>query len=133
MAAAHFGIEQREWSDCRRRMNMLSWRRARGALRVLRGVGPRQDDSCKAWTGGGRGGCGRAWTRGRALAGLPEPAKLHGELRVIANDRDMRNEFVRLGLVPVESLPPDELKRFVGSEIARWANVVREAGLAGSE
>ncbi len=45
----------------------------------------------------------------------------------------MRNEFVRLGLVPVESLPPDELKRFVGSEIARWANVVREAGLAGSE
>ena len=59
--------------------------------------------------------------------------KLHGELRVIGNDRDMRNEFVRLGLVPVESLPPDELKRFVASEIARWANVVREAGLAGSE
>jgi len=59
--------------------------------------------------------------------------KLHGELRVIGSDRDTRSEFVRLGLVPVESLPPDELKRFVASEIARWANVVRQAGLAGSE
>ncbi len=59
--------------------------------------------------------------------------KLYNDLRVIGSDRDMRNEFVRLGLVPVESLPPDELKRFVASEIARWANVVRQAGLAGSE
>src|SRR6266852_4928334 len=40
-----FGIEPRERSRCRRRMNMLSLRRARGALRVLTGVGPRQDDS----------------------------------------------------------------------------------------
>jgi tripartite-type tricarboxylate transporter receptor subunit TctC len=63
----------------------------------------------------------------------PNRTKLHGELRAIGNDRDMRNEFVRLGLVPVESPPPDGLKRFVASEIARWANVVREAGLAGSE
>jgi tripartite-type tricarboxylate transporter receptor subunit TctC len=58
---------------------------------------------------------------------------LYSELRVIGSDRDMRNEFVRLSLVPVESLPPDELKRFVAAEIARWANVVRQAGLAGSE
>jgi hypothetical protein len=126
MAAAHFGIEQRERSHCGRRMNMLSMRRARSALRVLRGVGPRQE--VKDFDAA-------SWFMLVAPGKTPKDiiAKLHGELRVIGNDRDMRNEFVRLGLVPVESLPPDELKRFVASEIARWANVVREAGLAGSE
>ena len=38
-----------------------------------------------------------------------------------------------LGLVPIESPPPDELKRFIASEIVRWASVVRQAGLAGTE
>jgi len=60
-------------------------------------------------------------------------AKLYAELRVFGSDREMRNEFVRLGLVPVESPPPEALKRFVATEIVRWADVVRRAGLAGSE
>ena len=45
----------------------------------------------------------------------------------------MRADFVRLGLVPVESPPPEELKKFVADETLRWARVVRQAGLAGSE
>jgi tripartite-type tricarboxylate transporter receptor subunit TctC len=60
-------------------------------------------------------------------------AKLYAELRVFGSDPEMRNEFVRLGLVPVESPPPEALKRFVATEIVRWADVVRRAGLAGSE
>ena len=59
--------------------------------------------------------------------------RLYAELRVLGSDGGMREEFVRLGLVPVESPPPDELKAFVKSEIVRWASVVRQAGLAGSE
>jgi tripartite-type tricarboxylate transporter receptor subunit TctC len=59
--------------------------------------------------------------------------KLHAELRAIVADPAVRKEFVRLGLVPVESAPPDELKRFVEAEIVRWGNIVRDSGLAGSE
>jgi tripartite-type tricarboxylate transporter receptor subunit TctC len=60
-------------------------------------------------------------------------AKLAAEVRSIGSDPATRDEFVRLGLVPVDSSPPDALRRFVDSEIVRWGNVVREAGLAGSE
>lgn len=59
--------------------------------------------------------------------------KLHAELRRITDDAEVRQEFIRLGLVPVSSPPPEELKRFVQSEIARWGDIVRKAGLAGSE
>jgi tripartite-type tricarboxylate transporter receptor subunit TctC len=59
--------------------------------------------------------------------------KLAAELHTIVAEADTRREFVRLGLVPVESAAPDELKRFVASEIERWAKVVRQAGLAGTE
>ena len=60
-------------------------------------------------------------------------AKLAHELRVLGDDPDMRSEFNRLGLVPVVSPPPDELKRFVAAEIVRWGNVARRAGIAGME
>jgi len=36
-------------------------------------------------------------------------------------------------MIPVPSSTPDELQRFVGSEIARWGKVVQQAGLAGTE
>jgi len=60
-------------------------------------------------------------------------ARLAAELRLMAQDRAMQDEFARLGLVPVASPPPDELKSFVHKEIVRWGHIVRQAGLAGSE
>jgi tripartite-type tricarboxylate transporter receptor subunit TctC len=60
-------------------------------------------------------------------------ARLATELHAIGSDAATRDEFVRLGLVPVDSSSPDALKHFVESEIVRWGNVVRQAGLAGSE
>jgi tripartite-type tricarboxylate transporter receptor subunit TctC len=59
--------------------------------------------------------------------------KLAAEMHAIGTDPDTRREFVKLGLVPVDSASPDELKRFVLSEIGRWAGVVRQAGLAATE
>jgi len=59
--------------------------------------------------------------------------RLNAEVRGITSEADVRQEFNRLGLVAVSTPPPDELKRFVRSEIARWGDVVRKAGLAGSE
>jgi tripartite-type tricarboxylate transporter receptor subunit TctC len=59
--------------------------------------------------------------------------KLHRETKAIIGDPQVRTEFTRLGLVPVTSPPPDELKRFVAAEILRWGDVVKRAGLAGTQ
>jgi tripartite-type tricarboxylate transporter receptor subunit TctC len=78
----------------------------------------------------------RSWWMLVAPAGTPAAIadKLHADLRVTLNEPDVREEFIqRQGLIPVLSPPPDELKRFVESEIVRLGDIVRKAGLAGSE
>jgi tripartite-type tricarboxylate transporter receptor subunit TctC len=60
--------------------------------------------------------------------------KLYGNLRAVLDEADVREEFImRQGLIPVRSPPPDELKRFVATEIVRFGDIVRKTGLAGSE
>jgi tripartite-type tricarboxylate transporter receptor subunit TctC len=59
--------------------------------------------------------------------------KLYSTLHGFSADADARQQFVNLGLMPVDSPPPEELKVFVKSEIARWAIVVSKAGLAGTQ
>ena len=57
--------------------------------------------------------------------------KLNADLRVILNEADVRDEFIRRqGLIPVDSPAPDQLRRFVESEIARFGEIVRKAGLS---
>jgi len=41
--------------------------------------------------------------------------------------------MIKLGTVPLDSPPPAEQQRFVDSEIVRWAKVVQQAGIAGTE
>jgi tripartite-type tricarboxylate transporter receptor subunit TctC len=59
--------------------------------------------------------------------------RLHAELRGFINNPDVRQEYVKMGLVPVDSESPEKLKSFVQAEIARWGDIVRSAGLAGME
>jgi len=60
--------------------------------------------------------------------------KLHADLRVALGEADVREEFIlRQGLIPVASPPPDEIRRFVETEIVRLGNIVKKAGLAGTE
>ena len=60
-------------------------------------------------------------------------AKLHTEVKAVIADPEVRREFVKLGLVPVQSPPPGELLGFVKAEIALWGEMVKRAGLAGSQ
>jgi tripartite-type tricarboxylate transporter receptor subunit TctC len=60
-------------------------------------------------------------------------AKLHEELRSIAQSADISQQIVSLGMIPVSSPPPEALRHFVSSEIARWARAVHQAGIAASE
>jgi tripartite-type tricarboxylate transporter receptor subunit TctC len=70
-----------------------------------------------------------------APAHTPAPvvAKLYEAFRAVVADESMREKIIKLGLVPQSSPPPDALQSFIGAEQARWGQVVKDAGLAGSE
>jgi len=76
-----------------------------------------------------------SWFMLVAPSGTPADivAKLHREVAAVTADPEVRREFVKLGLVPVQSPPPEALPGFVRSEIARWGEIVKKAGLAGSQ
>jgi tripartite-type tricarboxylate transporter receptor subunit TctC len=58
---------------------------------------------------------------------------LHREVRTITADPAMRQELIRLGILPVQSPAPDELRRFVQDEMVRVGEIVTKAGLAGTQ
>jgi tripartite-type tricarboxylate transporter receptor subunit TctC len=76
-----------------------------------------------------------SWQMVIAPGGVPKPilAKLNAELREIVNEPAVSKEFVRRGLLPLASGSPEDLQRFVKSEIVRWGNVVKKAGVAGMQ
>src|SRR5262245_7266786 len=59
--------------------------------------------------------------------------KLHVALKAIMSDPDVVQALTRDGTIPQLSPPPGELKQFVKSEIVRWGEVVKKAGIAGTE
>jgi tripartite-type tricarboxylate transporter receptor subunit TctC len=78
----------------------------------------------------------KSWWMLVAPAKTPRPIvdKLHADLKTILREADVREEFIqRQGLVPVESGSPEELKTFIEAETARIGDIVRKAGLAGTQ
>jgi tripartite-type tricarboxylate transporter receptor subunit TctC len=75
------------------------------------------------------------WGMVVAPAHTPGPiiAKLYEAFRAIVADEAVRAQMIALGMVPQSSPPPDQLQDFINAEQARWGQVVKEAGLAGSE
>jgi tripartite-type tricarboxylate transporter receptor subunit TctC len=71
-----------------------------------------------------------AWQMVVAPANTPKEvvARLHAELKAIMATAEARQQIEKIGLVPVESGAPEELTRFVATEIARWAKVVAASG-----
>ena len=43
------------------------------------------------------------------------------------------DRLIESGNIPLSSPPPEELRGYVKSEIVRWAKVVQQAGIAGSQ
>ncbi len=77
-----------------------------------------------------------SWFMLAAPAKTPQPIvdRLHAELRTITESPDVRDEFSRLGLLPIASPPAQaELRPFIQSEMARWGAIVKQAGLAGAQ
>ena len=75
--------------------------------------------------------------RARLVAARAEIATgaISGAVGTFANIDPRVEEHVcaKLGLVPVQSPPPGELLGFVKAEIALWGEMVKRAGLAGSQ
>jgi tripartite-type tricarboxylate transporter receptor subunit TctC len=53
--------------------------------------------------------------------------------RAILAEPELRAQFVRQGLIPVDTPSPDELKVFVREQIAYWDRTLHRIGLAGME
>ncbi len=76
-----------------------------------------------------------SWTVFMAPAKTPEAIlqKLHVELTALAATAEMREQTVKLGMIPVTSPSLAELRGFLPQQIARWGKLVQQAGIAGSE
>lgn len=76
-----------------------------------------------------------SWHTITTTTGVPKPIidKLAGEIRAIMGEAEVKKLLIDDGTIPQVSPPPDELKRFVQSEIVRWGEVVKKAGIAASE
>jgi tripartite-type tricarboxylate transporter receptor subunit TctC len=75
------------------------------------------------------------WVMIVAPAGTSKPVvdKLHAEFRSIVAMPEIRAQMIKLGTVPLDSPSPAEQQRFIDAEIVRWAKVVEQAGIAGTE
>ncbi|MPZ38182.1 MAG: tripartite tricarboxylate transporter substrate binding protein [Rhizobiales bacterium] len=59
--------------------------------------------------------------------------RLNAELRAIVAEPAVQKEFSGRGLIPLVSGTPAELQAYVKSEIVRWGDVVRRAGVAATQ
>jgi len=74
------------------------------------------------------------WTLAAVPSATPPEVvdRLAAEFRAIAQVAELKEQIEKLGMIPVESDPPAEVRKFIISEIERWGSVVRQAGLAGT-
>ena len=76
-----------------------------------------------------------SWHTVTTTGNVPKPIvdKLSAEIRAIMSDASVTDALIKDGAIPQLSPSPEEMRRFVESEIVRWGKVVEQAGLAGSE
>ena len=71
-----------------------------------------------------------AWQMLVAPANTPKQVvdMLYKELKSVLALPEIKQQISALGMIPIDSPPPDELARYVKTEIARWGDVVRKSG-----
>jgi len=75
------------------------------------------------------------WTIVLAPADTPSEivARLHAELKAIMAMPDVIDQIGKIGMMPFDTPPPRELPAYVASEVARWSQIVQQAGIAGAQ
>jgi tripartite-type tricarboxylate transporter receptor subunit TctC len=76
-----------------------------------------------------------SWQMLVAPAQTPRPIleKLHAEVKEIVGTPEIKDQVLKGGMLPMDNPGIEGLQDFVKSEIARWAKVVAQAGLTGSQ
>ena len=76
-----------------------------------------------------------AWQSVAAPGGTPREivAKLNGAVNAAVAEPEVEKQLIGLQFIPLGKGSPEELDRFVKSETVRWARVLQQAGVAGSE
>jgi tripartite-type tricarboxylate transporter receptor subunit TctC len=71
-----------------------------------------------------------AWQMLVAPANTPKQVvdMLYKELKSVLALPEIKQQISALGMIPIDSPPPDELARYVKTEIVRWGDVVRKSG-----
>jgi tripartite-type tricarboxylate transporter receptor subunit TctC len=73
-----------------------------------------------------------SWQMFVAPAGTPMPVvnKLYDDMTAILALPEIRDEFIKAGRLPAQTLSVGEMSDYIKSEVVRWAKVVKEAGIA---
>ncbi len=58
--------------------------------------------------------------------------KLAAEIRAVGAMPEIKAKITKLGLAPLDSPPPAQLKTYLGSEITTWSNFIKQIGIAGT-
>jgi tripartite-type tricarboxylate transporter receptor subunit TctC len=76
-----------------------------------------------------------AWQSVAVPGGTPKEivAKLNTAVHAAVAEPDVTKQLITHSFIPIGKGSPEELDRFVKSETTRWAKVLQQAGVAGSE
>lgn len=76
-----------------------------------------------------------SWHTITTTGGVPKEIvdKLSKEIRAVMAETDVQQQLSRSGTLPQVSPSPEEMRKFVDSEIKRWGEVITKAGIAGSQ
>jgi tripartite-type tricarboxylate transporter receptor subunit TctC len=66
-----------------------------------------------------------------APAGTPREVveRINAEAKKTVATRDFQERFDKLGMIPDQDRTPDEINAYIKSEVAKWAQVIRDAGV----
>lgn len=68
-------------------------------------------------------------------SGTPQPIvkKLHEEIKAVTTSPEISQQMIGMGLIPVDTPSVEQLQSLLKSEIVRWAGIVQQVGLTGTE
>lgn len=74
------------------------------------------------------------WTLIAVPSATPKPLvdRLYAEMKAVIALPEIAALVTRLGAIPVNSPPPEELQKFLAAEIERWGDIIERAGVAKS-
>jgi tripartite-type tricarboxylate transporter receptor subunit TctC len=73
------------------------------------------------------------WSIILAPAGTPPDIvnKLHDAFKVVMAMPEVEKQLATIGMIPIVSPSPDQLRKFISTEVTRWGKIVQQAGIAG--